>query len=455
MSFTVSRDDFKLYFTCPRKLALKTMGVKVREVKRPSRLVPAYAVGLSGEKLTEEILEIIASLQADKSKEYVEVLSERGEPVKKGMETLVKALRTTATALGATPLMLTDVVKKGVKIPEVEGAVRTVVGSTVEEVFRCNKMAVFSHELEEYESRIREELEKRFLTTLGECLGKIPKITAVYEPTLRNRDTCSLGRPDFQVETVKGHILIEVKNWENLDRALREGREDLLYYNSLLADLELGDSIWLRGKLPSPARSLIVIPRWGVVKEVLEPIPKFREVAAEIWRIKRAALVDGALPDTKPVSSVCKRCAYKKFCKEGESLEPAKPIPLIYRIAEYESGKAVEEVYGKSPKLPEGFWKAYTELMRRADSGDREAEVKLRLMKQYLLEHHMKVEKFIQEEKVKELYRAMPNEFDSWGGVGFLKEHHGQISVTAHMLFSMHEKDVETVLKVARRRWNI
>jgi len=51
---------------------------------------------------------------------------------------------------------------------------------------------------------------------------------------------------------------------QNLDVALDDGREDLLYYNSLLADLELGDSIWSWGKLPNPAKSLIVIPRYGI-----------------------------------------------------------------------------------------------------------------------------------------------------------------------------------------------
>ena len=94
MSFTASKDDFKLYLACPRKLALKTLGFRVREGKRAVGLPLSYAIGVSGERLTEEVLEIIASLQADRSKgEYVEFYGERSEETKRAEEAIVEALR--------------------------------------------------------------------------------------------------------------------------------------------------------------------------------------------------------------------------------------------------------------------------------------------------------------------------------------------------------------------------
>ncbi len=84
MSFTASREDFKLYLTCPRKLAFKTLGVKVREGKSTFRLSLSHTIGVSGERLTEQVLEIIASLQTDRSTgEYVEVYEKRGEDEKR------------------------------------------------------------------------------------------------------------------------------------------------------------------------------------------------------------------------------------------------------------------------------------------------------------------------------------------------------------------------------------
>jgi len=71
-----------LSFTCPRKLALKTMSIKVREVYPAPRIPLSHAIGISGERLTEEILEIIANIQADSLKgEYVEVFKGRSKSV--------------------------------------------------------------------------------------------------------------------------------------------------------------------------------------------------------------------------------------------------------------------------------------------------------------------------------------------------------------------------------------
>jgi hypothetical protein len=434
MSFTASREDFKLYLTCPRKLAFKTLGVKVREGKHTVRLPLSYSIGVSGEKLTEEVLEIIASLQIDRFRgEYVEVYEEKGEDVKKAIEVMVEALSASK--------------ETRIEDETLRGGVEPIVESTIREAFtRIGEPSSF--DLESY----KEEMKRGFLNVLKGMLDKIPKILAVYkQPVLRNRDTCSLGYPDYQVETEKDHILVEVKNAADLDIAIREAKNDLLYYNSLLADRELGDSVWRSRLLPSPAKSLIVIPRQGVVKEALEPIPNFREIAVEIWKIKRAALVDGVLPDVRQVSSVCRRCGYKRLCEKMkvEQIEPAKPLPLIYAIAEYE----IEDVEESKPpaylNLPSGFWKVYLELKRRVGEGDEKAKDKLNRMDEYLNWLHLKR----QEDVCKVLYRVMPDEFDSWGGLNFLKENYVKVANTARILYPHNEDNVKVILKVARKRW--
>jgi len=407
VALTASREDFKLYFTCPRKLALKTMGIKVMEIKRPPRLTPAYAIGVSGEKLTEEMLEIIASLQVDKSKgEYVEVLKDRNEPVKKSVETLVEKLRTIAQ----TTTTLTEVIRDGMETSKVKENVKRIVRFTVEEAFKRIEGTMPHHEIEPYKSMIERQTMESFLDALKGLSESIPKIKTVYKPTLRNRDTCSIGYPDYQVKTIKEDILIEVKNLKDLERAIEEGRWNLLYYNSLLADLELGDSIWRMGKLARPSKSLIVVPRWGEIKEITEPIPNFREIAVEIWKIKRSALIDHVIPDIKPEPSICRWCKYRKFCEKEkiEQLEYAKPIPLIYAIAEYERERCV------------GWTQS----------------------QQY-------------QEKIKMIYRTLPDEFDNWGGLEFLIKNWTKIDDISRKLYRRHEENLEVILRVAKKRWKI
>jgi hypothetical protein len=67
LTFTVSKEDFKDYFQCPKKLALKLMGYKAKEAhERPVSALPAFKIGVVGERLTEQILEIIVELQVKK-----------------------------------------------------------------------------------------------------------------------------------------------------------------------------------------------------------------------------------------------------------------------------------------------------------------------------------------------------------------------------------------------------
>ncbi|MEM3665231.1 MAG: hypothetical protein QXW47_09985 [Candidatus Jordarchaeales archaeon] len=58
-------------------------------------------------------------------------------------------------------------------------------------------------------------------------------------------------------------------------------------------------------------------------------------------------------------------------------------------------------------------------------------------------------------ERLKILYRAMPKEFDTWGGLDFLVKNYPKISSVALKLYPPHDEKLETILKVARKRWNI
>jgi hypothetical protein len=204
---------------------------------------------------------------------------------------------------------------------------------------------------EEYKRRVLEDIRKNFTTLLGDLINTLPKIKAVYKPTLRNADFCSLGMPDFLLETEEGNLIIEVKNVANLKKAVSEGVFELQFYRSLIEDESVSVTEWGREELFRPSKCVLVCPRQGLVREIRDPFPSYREIATEIWKIKRAALVEGKLPETRPVSSICGRCGFKRFCKEGESLEKAKPLPLIYEVARNEAGeKFWKAVYYSHPK---------------------------------------------------------------------------------------------------------
>jgi hypothetical protein len=188
VSFTASKDDFKLYLACPRKWRSKTLGFRVRESKRASGLLLSYAIGVSGERLTEEVLEIIASLQADHSKgEYVKFYGERSEGTKRAEKAIVEALRKSAKT-----------VFEDEELREVEPIADSIIESTIEKSFEDVKspptVEPYDDLVESYKESYKEEMKRGFLGLLKDMTNKIPKVLAVYRPVLRNRDTCSLGR---------------------------------------------------------------------------------------------------------------------------------------------------------------------------------------------------------------------------------------------------------------------
>ncbi|GEM_PF-5720404 len=286
-------------------------------------------------------------------------------------------------------------------------------------------------------------MKKSFFKTAGILAEKLPEILEVYKPRLINKDICSFSAPDYLLETAEGPVLIEIKTSKDLKRSIKDGKEDLLFYNSLLRDLELSGLTFRGMRLARPVKSLLINPRYGTVEEFNEVIPNFREIGVEIWKIKRAALVENVLPSVKPVSSICSRCAYKKFCREGEYLEMTKPPPIIYALAE-------REVEPKDPdiKPPKEFWRTYFLLRRRLEQGYEIARIQLEKMDAYL--------RWLQEKKQERLtelvYREMSNEFESWGGLNFLKRYNRKIRAVSYLLFPRN-KAGDKDLRIAKKRW--
>ncbi|MEM3665230.1 MAG: hypothetical protein QXW47_09990 [Candidatus Jordarchaeales archaeon] len=289
----------------------------------------------------------------------MEVYKKRPKHIMEHMDILVEKLKE-AVAEGTEDVVQEEIEK------EIKKSAGNIVEFTVEESFSRMSSVDSYHGVQRQKEKLKEEMRRHFTRILEKLLEDIPKIIAVYKPVLRNRDICSLALPDYQVETVEGHVLIEVKNMWDLKQALKEGKLNLFFYNFLLSDLELGDSTWELEKLPTPVSSFLVVPRHGVVREIKSIMPNFREIAVEIWKIKRAALVERVLPDTWPVASVCKKCQYRLFCKKEktEQLEDTKPIPLIYTLAKHEAEKEEQQLSCPKNSLKRTFslkekpWKA-------------------------------------------------------------------------------------------------
>lgn len=402
-TFTVSKEDFKEYFKCPKKLALKIMGYKARKYTRKQKFSPpSHEIGISGEKLTEQILEIIANIQAEKSLEKVEVLTKRGKREEEIIQRLAKIGR-------SSDFEKHQIGKLG----------KALVKLTVEKAFETEDVS--KEYVEQYKREIIQKTSQKFSNLVGEVYAKLPKIKSVYKPVLKNRDFCSLGYPDFQIDSEEGPILIEVKNWASINSSLKQGQMDLLYYNSILTDKILSASTYYSEKLPLPTRSLLIVPRSGLVKEINDKIPKYRETAIEIWKIKKAAIVEGKLPHVNLDPSICRRCGFKKYCKEGESLEKAKPLPLLYAVAYQEAEKEIENIRKKILHFPSNLWQAYFT--------------------------------FKKEQQI--LYRTLTNEFEKWGGMKTIENYHLKISRTSNLLFPQNEEKIEEIIRVVRRKWKV
>jgi len=242
-----------------------------------------------------------------------------------------------------------------------------------------------------------------------------------------------------------------VKNWASINSSLKQGQMDLLYYNSILTDKILSASTYYSGKLPLPIRSLLIVPRFGLVKEISDKIPNYRETAVEIWKIKKAAIVEGKLPHVNPDPSICRRCGFKKYCKEGESLEKAKPLPLLYAVAYQEAEKEIEKARKKALHFSLNLWQAYSTFKKEVENGKTDLVKKLKLIEMYRAQINRDLAK--KEQQI--LYGTLPNEFEKWGGIATMKNYHLKISRTSSILFPQNEEKIEEIIRVVRRKWKV
>jgi len=423
--FNLSFEDFRRYFSCPKKVAFRVLGVKAYTFSRVGRpVIPPIDVGRMGERLTEEMLELIAQVQEEVAArrgrfsraEVVEALG--GEDV----EGLIGEAMDWEEELGEEEGEEAEV---GMDVGEVEGR------------------------------RVVRSFRRHIMDSVRLLAEHLPRILSFTRPRYRNRDVFAVGFPDFQVETDEGHFLVEVKSvgergksevgkavfqtkfylamledsmvsdslFDALDlvRADRETALRLLGVDRLDSGLLREMSSWAGIRVPPPPRGLVFLPRQGHLEVVERGIEGFRSVAAEIWKIKRAALVEGVLPHVEP-SEVCRRCPYRRHCEEGESLEPAVPAPLVFASAEAELEEA-----GWDRALGESRLEPLMERMRR-EAGAARWE-----LYEYFARARMLLSKERRLRRMHALYREFPDWFDRWGGEAVA--HDPRLAQAAHTFY--------------------
>jgi len=248
--------------------------------------------------------------------------------------------------------------------------------------------------------------------------------------TLKGARLLARGQADFLVRTRSGLFVVEVRNVGRISEA--EVAKAILhakFYNSLLRD----GLAKIRGgnqDLPKTTYSVVVFPRQGIVRKVDGYLQNFDGICRTIWGVKRLALTEGKVPEVKVPKATCRYCHYKKFCAkfERDSVPEAKPLPVVCAVAERECG---------ADRIAE-IAEARAKILEISDFNER---VKLeRLLK------------FAERDLyIKSLYRAMPEEFEEWGGLPTLTIDLERIRT--NMYFFELQKD--EILKPVRREWRL
>lgn len=226
-------------------------------------------------------------------------------------------------------------------------------------------------------------------------------------------------------------FIVEVRNVARVSESVvADAILHAKYYNSMLRDA-LSKIKSRDEELPKASSSIVVFPRQGLVRRVDGYLPNFEEVCRRIWGVKRMALVDGKVPDVKVPRTVCRYCGYKKICPkfERDEVPEAKPLPVVFAVAEKESGDLdhlgeVAEARAKILEVPDFTMRLKLETL-------------LRFAERDIL--------------IKRLYRALPQEFEEWGGVYLLNCDFERIK-NAATFFELHKDDV---LNRVRRAWGV
>jgi hypothetical protein len=453
--YSLSYQDYKLYFSCPKKVAFRAMGLKSRTFTRAAPVLPVQRIGMTGEQLTEQMLALIAQVQ----------------------DKIAKSGKWVAPADVAAEM--------GDEFVEEELG-----GLSEEEALE---------ELEEGERQVA-QARKTILDRVGENVrllaAHVPRILTITKPRYRNRDVFTSGFPDFQLETVDGHQIVEVKTLQRPpETVVQDAVQQTQLYLAMLEDDVVSDAVLSLGSaldllrnsrkqaarllsvdrvddqelrrlfksanlaVPTPPRGLVFLPRQARLVPVDRGLEGFRGVAVEIWKIKHAAVVDGKLPYVERSPALCHRCAFKKHCEEGESLELVPPAPLAFALGEVEVGELKEP--SRIPALRDQM----EQMIRDAhDKGRGGADFTEEWRQTYDLARY---EQEVNEGKrLHAIYREFPDLFEKWGGEGVA--HDRRLKQSTHIYYRTDPRKARNVapgpdllkgetetLQTVKKRWKL
>jgi hypothetical protein len=205
--------------------------------------------------------------------------------------------------------------------------------------------------------------------------------------------------------------------------------------------------------VPPPPQGLIFLPRQTRLERVGRGLDGFRATAVEIWKIKRAAFAERRLPYVERVPELCRRCVFKKHCKEGTSPEVAAPAPLAFAAGEAEVGMPKE-------------WSRIQRLREKLDEDIFSSDLPIEDFGQDLDRADILVEQArgtSEKKRLHAIYREFPQVFDQWGGEGILQD--PQLKRSTHLYYRTAPESIEgprrpvkgerPVLRRVRKRWHL
>jgi len=294
--YTLSRQDFFDYLRCPRIVAFRTQGIRVREFspRSPMSIIKSIEKGKIGELTTKVGLQ---ELTKDRPKDDKAIL---------------RSIRAELASLS----------RRSFRTPQ-----------------------------EELEGVIRRSLEgtKRIADQIREIYGVVDVVGRgeVKSPFLPH-----MILPDFVVMTSRRKTLslIEVKNTEKAN--VRGDEFQAAFYNAISKEpsavivkerkergrTEIAPQTCMR----VDPETLLVYPILGEFKVVKNALTIEKNLVEGIWEAKQLGMIRKA--PMASGSEYCSRCPYREHCNRDkwDELEPAKPLALIAAKGAIETGSNLD-----------------------------------------------------------------------------------------------------------------
>jgi hypothetical protein len=365
---TLSRADIYDYLRCPKIVSIKTYRLvhPARRRRIAARREPQVSAAVIG-KIGEAAVASALSIDSDAE----------GEDVDKEIARMTES----------------KVATQGIRVP---GMAREILAETVEGLRDTRKY-------------IRKEYGKVRVVGNGRC---------------KNGPFPGEALPDLVALSPRNQkpILIEVKNGR---KASATDRFQASFYNTVAREtgvlvqeerLEDDEPEFLpKVHYNSITDTLLVYPIGKTYEKITDRIDMNHDRLQEIWEAKQLGLL-GKSPSTD-CDSKCPHHRLKVHLPEG-SLEPAKPIPLIYAKGLVESGYDLDLDYLRSYSyVVDPNWDI-GELIEEAQENKKRKETVIQaVVKETRLPEDVVRRMFFEEQEwpePKKVFREMANEFEPW-----------------------------------------